>query len=459
MNFDEIRELTRREDVDYLEIRLEESFETKIQISGREVETVSQGKVSGGSARALVSGVWGFVYFNETENLKERVESAIDQAKTLISTSLEKVELAPVEPIEVFEELKPLKDPQEISISDKIKLFSNYSEIPFSIDKRVVNVKVTYSEKRRQLAFANSEGTFIQRELMDLGGSIMPIASNGKEIQRAFVPFGSSVDFSVAENLEGKINEKTLLAVNLLSADDFEGGEFPVIIDQNLGGVFIHEAFGHLSEADFISEDEKMKEIMKIGKVFGSEILNVYDVGNIFGVRGALTVDDEGVPAETVVLIKEGVLSGHLHNRETASKMKEIPSGNGRATSFKYPPIPRMRTTYIAPQDAKFEDFIKDINFGVYAKSSFGGQTNGELFTFVPESAYLIEGGKVTRLIKNVSLSGNVFETLKNIVGIADDFRITDGGGGCGKGEQFLLPVSHGSPHLYISKAIIGGKK
>ncbi len=459
MNFDEIRELTRRKDVDYLEMRLEESFETKIQINGREVETVSQGKVSGGSVRALVSGVWGFVYFNETEDLKERVKSAIEQAKTLSVASSERVELASVEPIEIVEEFKPLKDPQGISISDKIKLFSHYSEIPFSIDNRIANVRVAYSEKRRKLAYANSEGTFIQRELMDMGGGIIPIASNGKEIHQTHVPFGSAVDFSVAEDLEGKINEKTLLAVNLLSAEDFEGGEFPVIIDQDLGGVFIHEAFGHLSEADFISEDEKMKEIMKIGKLFGSEIINVYDVGNIFGVRGSLTVDDEGVPAETVALIKEGVLSGHLHTRETAAKMKEAPTGNGRAISFKYPPIPRMRTTYIAPQDAKFEDFIKDIKFGVYAKSSFGGQTNGELFTFVPESAYLIEGGKVTRLIKNVSLSGNVFETLKNIVGIADDFRITDGGGGCGKGEQHPLPVSTGSPHIYISKAIIGGKK
>lgn len=459
MNSDEIRELTRRKDVDYLEIRLEESFETKIQINGREVETVSQGKVSGGSVRALVSGIWGFVYFNETENLKEKIKSAIEQAKTLSISSSERVELAPVEPIEVVEEFKPLKDPQGISISDKIKLFSHYSEIPFSIDNRVANVRVTYSEKRRKLIYANSEGTFIQRELMDMGGGIIPIASNGKEIHQTHVPFGSAIDFSVAEELEGKINEKTLLAVNLLSAEDFEGGEFPVIIDQDLGGVFIHEAFGHLSEADFISEDEKMKEIMKIGKLFGSEILNIYDAGNIFGVRGSLTVDDEGVPAETVALIKEGVLSGHLHTRETAAKMKEDPTGNGRAISFKYPPIPRMRTTYIAPQDAKFEDFIKDIKFGVYAKSSFGGQTNGELFTFVPESAYLIEGGKVTRLIKNVSLSGNVFETLKNIIGIADDFRITDGGGGCGKGEQYPLPVSTGSPHIYISKAIIGGKK
>lgn len=455
---EEIRDLVARKDVDYLEVRFEDGTETSILISGKEVESVSKGKISGGNARVLISGIWGFVYFNNMMELKEKIEAAISQAKTLKGSIKEVVRLAPIEPVQVTLSTKVLKDPESISLEDKVSLLRHYSDIALSVDSKIVNTRVSYSEIRKTLYFANSEGTYIKKELLDLGGGIMPIASNGKEIQRTYITFGSNSDFSVAEKLDPEVKEKALLSVKLLDADAPKGGEFPLIVDNSLGGVFIHEAFGHLSEADFLAEDPKMKEIMKIGNIFGSQILNVFDTGDIEGHRGTLLYDDEGVPAKKMYLIKEGVLSSHLHTRETAYKMNEEVTGNGRAVNYKFPPIPRMRITCIENGKDKFEDFVKDIKYGIYARGSFGGETNTELFTFIAENAYLIENGQITKLLKNVSLSGNVFETLKNIVGIADDFKIVDSSGGCGKGNQFPLPVSDGSPHLYMSKAVIGGK-
>lgn len=455
---EEIRNLVKRKDVDYLEVRFEDGSETSVSISGKEVESVSKGRISGGNARVLIAGIWGFVYFNDIKELKEKIESAISQAKTLKGTVKEVVKLAPVKPVEAITSAKVLKDPESVSLKDKVDLLRHYSDIALGVDSKIVNTRVMYNERKKTLYFVNSEGTYIKKDVLDFGGGIMPMSSNGKEIQRTYVTFGSDSDFSVAENLDGEIKGKALLSVKLLDADVPKGGEFPVIVDHDLGGVFIHEAFGHLSEADFLAEDPKMREIMKIGSVFSSKILNVFDTGDIEGHRGTLLYDDEGVPTKKTYLIKEGVLSSHLHNRETAGKMGEEMTGNGRAVNYKFPPIPRMRITCIENGKDKFEDFVKDIKYGVYARNSFGGQTNGELFTFVSENAYLIENGKITKLLKNVSLSGNVFETLKNIVGIADDFKINDSGGGCGKGDQKPLPVSEGSPHLYISKAIIGGK-
>jgi TldD protein len=455
---EKIRDLVRRKDVDYLEIRIEDERVTSISISGKEVESVSNGRNLGGNARVLISGIWGFVYFNNLDELENKIESAISQAKTLKGIVKEHVSLAAIKPVEAVYVTKVIKDPANITLKEKIDLLMHYSAIALNADPHIINTRITYSEKNKAIYFVNSEGTYIKKDILDIGGSIISISSNGVEIQRTMVPFGSSNNFSVVENLGHSVGEAALLAVRLLNADVPKGGEYPVIIDPGLGGVFIHEAFGHLSEADFLSEDPKMREIMKIGNVFGSNILNVYDTGDIEGLRGAVAYDDEGVPAKKVSLIQEGFLSGHLHTRETAAKMKEEPTGNGRALSYKFPPIPRMRTTFIGNGRDKFEDFVKDIKYGVYAKGSFGGQTNGELFTFVAEYGYLIEDGKITKLLKNVSLSGNVFETLKNIVGIGDDFAIKDSGGGCGKEEQFPLAVSHGSPHVYISKAIIGGK-
>jgi TldD protein len=102
---------------------------------------------------------------------------------------------------------------------------------------------------------------------------------------------------------------------------------------------------------------------------------------------------------------------------------------------------------------------LKDIKLGVYAKDSYGGQTSGEIFTFSAGEAYMIREGKMAELVKNVTLSGNVFRTLRNIDMIGNDFRIEDSGGGCGKGGQMPLPVSHGSPHIRIRKVIVGGRK
>ncbi len=455
---EKIREVVSRKDVDYAEIRLEEGIQTNIVIRGKTVETVKQGRFIGGNVRVLSDGVWGFAYFNDLNNLKEKLDQAVSQAKALKNLVKEKSGLAPVNPVEKVIKASLKKDPSTVPLSEKVKLFSHYSNLAMSVSKRIVGTNISYTDTRKTVYFANSEGTYVEKDILDIGGYIIPTASNGKIMEQVMVPFGSSSDYSVVENLDNEVKKRALLADKLLDAGKIEGGEYPVIIDQHLGGVFIHEAFGHLSEADFIYENEKMKSIMRIGNKIGSDILNVFDSGDIPGIRGALSYDDEGVEARRVYLIKNGVLSGHLHSRETAFKMGEEPTGNGRAVNYKFPPIPRMRTTCIENGNAKLEDLIKDIKKGVYALGSFGGQTNGELFTFVPEEAYLIENGKVGRLVRDISLSGNVFETLKNIVGIADDFKIIDTGGGCGKGAQFPLPVSHGAPHVYIKKAIVGGK-
>ncbi len=456
---EKIRELTRRNDVDYLEVRIEDGVESNIVIEGKDVEVVKQGNFIGGNVRVLVDGVWGFVYFTDLDKLPEKIDYAIDQARSMKNFVHSKTGLAYVKPVEAKIRAKVKKDPFKVSLSDKVKLLKYYTELALSFDKRIVSATAYYKDKFKTLRFANSEGTYIEQEILDIGGYILPRASNGKITERTMVPFGSSETYEVVENLELEIRQKSELAVALLGAEQPVGGEYPVIIDQHLGGVFIHEAFGHLSEADFIFENERLKKIMKIGNKIGSDILNVVDTGDIQGKRGALLYDDEGVRTRSVNLIKNGILSGHLHTRETAFKMNEEPTGNARAVNFRFAPIPRMRTTFIQGGNGKFEDFIKDIKKGIYAKGSFGGQTNGELFTFVSEESYLIENGEITKLLRDVSLSGNVFETLKNIVGVADDFTIRDTGGGCGKGGQSPLPVSHGAPHVYISKVVVGGKK
>ena len=143
-------------------------------------------------------------------------------------------------------------------------------------------------------------------------------------------------------------------AVDLLKAPQVKGGEYTVILDPILAGVFIHEAFGHLSEADHVYEDDRMRDIMYMGRRFGGKHLNVIDGAAVPGLRGSYAYDDEGTPATRTHLIREGVLVGRLHSRETAAKMGETPTGNARAINYRHPPIVRMTNTFIEPGEATF---------------------------------------------------------------------------------------------------------
>ena len=163
------------------------------------------------------------------------------------------------------------------------------------------------------------------------------------------------------------------------------------------------------------------------------------------------------MPATRTYLIREGKLVGRLHSRETAARMKEKPTGNARAVSYRYPPIVRMTNTYIEPGSVSFDDMIGDIEEGVYVKNWYGGTTSMEMFTFSAGEAYMIRHGKIAETLCPVVLTGNVFTTLHNIDAIGNDLEMNQGGG-CGKGEQAPLPVSNGSPHIRIRHCLVGGR-
>jgi len=186
-------------------------------------------------------------------------------------------------------------------------------------------------------------------------------------------------------------------------------------------------------------------------------VLTVGDNGAADGLRGTLPFDDEGVPTRDTPLIREGILVGRLHSRETAAKLGERPTGNARALSFRHAPIVRMTNTYIAPGSGTFQDLVRDIPLGVYACGAFGGQTMLENFSFTAAYGYMIRDGAVAEMVKDVVLAGNLFETLDQIERIAGDFQWNEMGGGCGKGGQFPLPVTEGAPHVRIERALIGG--
>ena len=441
---------------DYVEIRIEDHERARISFRGKQVDELSTAHSVGGCVRALVNGGWGFVSFNDISNLEDHVKLAVNQARLVGDSG---ALLAPVEPVEDIVTPQLIKDPRGISLTEKKALLEEYNNIMMGYSPKVQTTSIAYVDRYSKKYFANSEGAFIKQEHCDVGANFSAFARDGDNVQQMFTTTGGITGFQVLEGLHEDVRDVARRAVECLDAKPVKGGQYTVILDPGLAGVFVHEAFGHLSESDFIYENERMRDLMVLGKQFGAPILNIVDSAALPGQRGSFKYDDEGVPSSKTHLIKDGILVGRLHSRETAGKLGEKPTGNARAIDYRHRPIVRMTNTYIENGTTSFEDMISDIDEGIYAIDAYGGQTTMEMFTFSSREAFMIRNGKIAERVRDVVLTGNVFETLMNIDAIGNDLKILGGGtGGCGKGGQAPLPVSDGSPHIRIRNVVVGGR-
>lgn len=438
---------------DYVEIRFEQNQTTQISYRGGKLEEVSRTCSSGGNIRALVKGGWGFACFNSGDKLDDYVELAVKQAKLACG---EGFTLPSKEPVMDIVEVLVKDNAADTPLVKKKQLFDEYNDIMLT-SPQIQDSRIGYQDVNRKVIFANSEGSYIEQDKPDLTLRVTAIARRNGEIQQAGLSLGSVGDFSAIENLHDEVKEVAKRAAALLHAPQVKGDEYTVVLDPIIAGVFAHEAFGHLSEADFVYQNEPLRQVMVLGKKFGGKHLNIVDDATIPGLRGSYRYDDEGMPATKTYLIHEGVLVGRLHSRETAARMGEKPTGNARAINYLFPPIVRMTNTFIEPGGTSFEEMLGEIKDGVYVRDWYGGTTSLEMFTFSAGEAYMIRDGKLAELLRPVVLTGNVFVTLGNIDAIGNDLGMNQGGG-CGKGMQSPLPVSNGSPHIRIRHCVIGGR-
>ncbi|MHC1578852.1 MAG: TldD/PmbA family protein [Dehalococcoidia bacterium] len=450
---DLIADALKGHSADYIEIHFEESQATSIAYKGERLEEISRSRNSGGNVRALVQGSWGFVSFNRLDGLKGKVALAVEEAKL---ASREAFRLFPTKPVVDTVEPQLKKDATAIPLATKKELLDSYNDIMLRSPK-VQSTRVNYGDGLRRTIFATSEGSYIEQAKTDLGLRLTAIARGDGEVQQAGLSLGSNGEFSAVEGLHDKAREVARRAAALVSAPQAKGGEYTVILDPVLAGVFAHEAFGHLSESDFVYQNENLQQVMLLGKRFGGKHLNIIDDPTMPDLRGSYKYDDEGTPASKTYLIREGILEGRLHSRETAAKMRERATGNARAINYLFPPIVRMSNTFIDQGSASFEEMLDGIEEGVYVKDWYGGTTSLEMFTFSAGEAYMIRGGRLAELLRPVVLTGNVFTTLQNVDAIGNDLGMNQGGG-CGKGQQYPLPVSNGSPHIRIRHCVVGGR-
>jgi TldD protein len=328
-----------------------------------------------------------------------------------------------------------------------------------SYDPRIVAVNAHVSDEIQEVWIATSEGRLVHdcRPLITLG--VQVVATDKKERGSGYVGDGgrTSLAFFDRETPEALAVEAARIATVNVSAVPAPAGEMEMIVGAGGGGVLLHEAVGHGLESDFNRRGTSLYS-GRVGERVASDLVTIYDDGNLPEERGSLNVDDEGVPGQHKVLVENGVLLGYMQDRLNARLMGVESTGSGRRQSFRYVPQPRMCNTYMPPGNSSVDEIIASTKRGIYAKSFAGGQVEiakGD-FVFMVGEGYLVENGRITSPVRNATIVGNGPDAMMKVVAVGNDGALARRHYTCGKGGQYV-PVGVGMPTVKIASITVGG--
>jgi len=434
---------------EFYDIRTLRGSRTRIVLDNGKLEEINQAPFQGAAVRALLGGAWGFVTTDSVTDLGEdialakRIARKIDRHEllTLARAAPGRSSVVPVK-----------KDPKDISLEEKVVLLREIEDA--AKVKGVSSTQAVYSEMDFTMHYSSSEGLDLEAKTTRMGFVISAVAHRNGLYQTDGEGRSGVGGLELFEREDPIALARSVgeTAVALLDAKAPKGGTYPVLLDQELAGVFVHEAVGHATEGDIILEGDSCLE-GKLGQKIGSELVTVKDDPSLMN-NGYYPFDDEGSLASETVLVENGILKSYLNSRETAARLGGVPR-NARAEGLDRPVV-RMSNTYIANGDWKLEEIMSELGDGVYLAGSRGGQVStGEgVFQFNAKRGYLVENGERTQLLRDVSLSGKILETLLHVRAVGNDLKFNSGR--CGKAGQ-LVPVSDGSPHLLVAEATVGG--
>ena len=452
--FEKLRRIVSKVDADYADARYEIKKETIISFNGKELAKVASNSTDGYVVRVLKDGGMSSVVFTKESDVEKALRMAEENARLIAKTIDKPVRLAESGTVKDTFIPKLKEDPRKVPMAEKLDLVRRCNDIPLQ-HKKIAMTRISYEEVTREKHFVTTEGTELREDLVTtrLYGEI--IGKDGNLTQNVRVRAGGGNGFATVRDQEKNFEERTAIAVDLLKAKPVQGGTYDCILNQGLAGVFVHEAFGHFSEADIIETLPAMRKKMKIGSKLGSDVLSIIDNPTIADQVGFYKYDDEGVAARPTQLMKNGSLTGRLHSRRTAGEFGEFLSGHCVAEDYRFAPIIRMGTIFIEPGEPSFEELLTMLGDGLYILDAKGGQTAGENFTFGAQYGYLVKDGKLGEMVRDINISGNLYETLRDISAVGNDLLLSKVGG-CGK-AQMNIRSCHGAPHTLIKNLVIGG--
>ncbi len=437
---------------EYCDIRKEKWYRTILYLKDGVPETVVQGEEEGAMVRVLYGNGWGYVGTADLDILDRTIDRAFQMAKSSHKLRKQETGLADID-IKQEKVKMPMKDNfMDVSPEEKLEFLTDVEDW---LKKDFVNsTDLRYRDLLVKKEIITSEGAYIEMEIPRLV-TYMIITGKSDTVQMATQATGGTGGFELTKDAYDDVEIVLEMLKSLLEAKTPPSGKMPVVMDPHLTGVFSHEDFGHAAEGDLVASGNSCLK-GKLGEQVASDIVTIKDDPTMNG-YGSFPFDDEGTRSRNRVLVKDGLLNDFILDRENAWKLGMEPNGGARAEDFRVKPLVRMSNTIMEPGEMSFEELIEDIDKGIYAKSTSGGQVSPAqgTFQFNAQVAYLIENGEIVKPLRNVSFNGFTLETLQNIVGISDN---TDTGiGHCGKGQS--ASVTDGGADVLISEVTVGGRE
>ncbi|MEB3825424.1 MAG: TldD/PmbA family protein [Desulfurococcales archaeon] len=404
----------------------------------------------GAHARVFYNGFWGSATASkiDVESLVEALKRACSIAKETARASRRNNSLADIPAINSSYEWPVKREFDDVDLSEKI---SDLQAVGSMVESRdyVKSVVVRLNEWMEYRYIASSEGVNIWESKPYAYFAVMATGRiNGRNVT-AYKNMGridgyTFFDEVTHEEIAGMVLDKL---EKQGAAKPVKPGKYDTIVSPDLVGTLIHEAFGHLAEADFVLTGSVLAEYR--GKEIAPSFITVKDVPNVDQGFGNIRFDDEGVPARDAVIVDRGVVKEFMTDRERGALLGQDPTGNARAEGYRVSPLIRMRNTVLMPGDWSLDELIEDIEYGVLLGTPLGGEANLDgTFQVGIQDAYEIVKGEVGNPIMVSSITGNSIEMLRNAVGVSKHFKIDYGF--CGKMQW--VPVSSGGPYLRVSK-------
>jgi TldD protein len=464
----------------YADARIADDRSRALSIKNGKIGTASDSESLGIGIRVIANGAWGFAASDDLSRtaVEATAARAVDIAKASAHVKQYDIQLAP-EKTYTAEWTTPIQiDPFTTSVEQNLDLL-------LKIDAELRSVAgITLAEanmnfRREEQWFVSSEGSKIHQTKYTTGVGYAAYAFAGNEIQKRSYPssYGGqwqNKGYELVNELELVENARRVAeeADALLKADQCPEGVFDIILEGSQLALQIHESVGHPIELDRVLGMEANfagTSFLTLDKLrtlrYGSDFVNVVaDARPEHGPGlGTFAFDEEGVPAQCTPIITNGLFTGYLSSRETASAIgRDRSGGTLRAEGWNRLPIIRMTNVSILPGKAPLtgEQLISGTDHGVYMETNRSWSIDDKRynFQFGCEAGWEIKNGKRTRMLKNPSYSGITTEFWNSMDAICSrDEWVLWGIPHCGKGQpQQVMGTGHGAAPARFRKVKVG---
>jgi TldD protein len=468
----------------YADIRLVRRRTQNIIVKNGVVEGLADSESQGFGVRVVVDGAWGFASSARIEPSEvDRITAlAIQIARASALFQRSPVQLGPPVATRGAYRTPVQQDPWQVPAEEKVDLLVGASKAMKV--SGVVVAQANLAFWRESKTFANSEGAFVEQEIIESGGGLeaTTVDPESGEVQKRSHPnsFGRDQrqegwEAILAMDLPGNAERVGQEAVALLKADQCPSKVTTLILGATQLALQIHESCGHPIELDRVFGTEasyagtSFLTPDKYGSFrYGSDVVNLTADATLPGGLGTFGWDDEGVPAQRVPIVRDGIFCGYLTSRETAQQLREIvgeeapPASGGamRADGWNRIPIIRMTNVSVEPGEWEFDDLIADTDDGVYMELNRSWSIDDKRlnFQFGTEMAYEIKKGKLGRLLKNATYTGITPQFWQGCDAICNrnHWRVW-GTPNCGKGQPSQTAhTGHGAAPARFRNVQIG---